>query len=341
MKILFVEDQLSSNIPRVIDLFRKYLGKKRIQILEEMDSDDSGYGIHPDQIKSIIEETDMIDVEYRFPDALNKVINQYNRYSLFIIDRNLVEAKYDFEEVQKIDTGYTEEQYVKYGDREGDYLLYKLALLNVELKDKFYYLTAHSTDDEIRGHEDLKGLLEHFGDFKKNNFIEKGKKVDINKLINLIENHSDLSLQYNNRGSLNILRKHVDWSIADLFLKVLRDKDIHDQIRGNLNDLRTISNEIFEKYSKNNSTIQHLSMDQTKRMDILNLLRENNQINSIIRNFLISIQKIGSDFGAHINIDQKAIHPPTTYTVNSLIYALQDIILWFGKACSSNENDMT
>jgi hypothetical protein len=305
-----------------------------------MESDDSGYGIRPDQIKSIIEETDMIDVEYRFPDALNKVINQYKHYSLFIIDRNLSEAKYDFEEVQRINTGYTEEQYVEYGDREGDYLLHKLAFLNIELKDKFYYLTAYAADDEIRGREDLKGILEYFGDFKKNNFIEKGNKIDINKLIKLIENHPVLSLQYDNRDSLNILRKHLDRSIAGLFLKVLQDKDVHKQIRGNLNDLRTISNEILKKYSKNNPTTQHLSI-QTKRSDILELLSANKQINSIIQNFLRSIQKIGSDFGAHINIDQIAIHPPTTYTVNSLIYALKDIILWFGKAHIHNGNGTT
>jgi hypothetical protein len=335
MKILFVEDELSKNIPRIIRLFRKYLGEKRIRKLEEMEAD--VYGIGPDQIKSIIEETNMIDIEYRFPDALYKVINQHDRYSLFIIDRNLVESEYDFYEVKNIDSDYSKEQYERYYEREGDHLLFKLLLLHVDVKEKFFYLTAYSADDEIRGHEDMKGLFEHFGHFKDDNLIEKGNELDFAKLINRIDNNPVLSLQHANRGSLDILRNHVDCSMADRFLKVLVNKDIHERIVDNLTDLRTISHQIFEKYSKNNPTIQHLSMDQTKRMDMLNLLRETNQINSIIRNFLISIQKIGSDFGAHTDIATRDIYPPTTYTVNSLIYALKDIVRWFGKACTSND----
>ena len=326
MKILFVEDELSKNIPRVIRLFRKYLGKKRIQKLEEMESDDSGYGINPDRIKSIIEETNMIDIEYRFPDALNKVINQHDRYSLFIIDRNLVEAEYAFDEVQKIDSGFSKEQYERYFQREGDHLLYKLLLLHVDVKEKFYYLTAYSADDEIRGQEDMMGLLEHFGHFKKDNFIEKGSESDFAKLINRIDNIPVLSLQHENRVYLNILRNTIEGDMAERFLKVLQEKNELKRISDNLKELRIVYDHVLRKYSERIPAIQNQS-----GKDIINWLSDNKQINSIIRNFAYSIYGIGSDFGGHDSKEKRDIYSPTIDTVNALIYALKDIILWFKK----------
>ncbi|WP_207680782.1 hypothetical protein [Desulfonema magnum] len=67
MKILYVEDELSRNIPGIIRLFEKYLGKKKIRRLKELEEDESGYGAEPDEIKGIVEETNIVEVEYRFP----------------------------------------------------------------------------------------------------------------------------------------------------------------------------------------------------------------------------------------------------------------------------------
>ena len=36
MKILWVEDELAKNIPRIIRLFPKFLGKKRVNKLESL-----------------------------------------------------------------------------------------------------------------------------------------------------------------------------------------------------------------------------------------------------------------------------------------------------------------
>jgi len=146
MKILFVEDELSKNIPRITRLFSKYLGKKRIQRLESLEADE--YGAEPEEIKAIVEETNLIELDYRFSDALRKIVQSYQDYALFIVDRNLYQTEYDFEEVKKIDHSYTEALYERYFEREGDYLLYKLAMLsNADIvKAKFYYLTAYSAD---------------------------------------------------------------------------------------------------------------------------------------------------------------------------------------------------
>jgi hypothetical protein len=51
--------------------------------------------------------------------------------------------------------------------------------------------------------------------------------------------------------------------------------------------------------------------------------------NSIIKNFLYDIQEIASDYGDHKNYKSNRRTPATSDTVNSLIYALKDIIVWF------------
>jgi hypothetical protein len=54
----------------------------------------------------------------------------------------------------------------------------------------------------------------------------------------------------------------------------------------------------------------------------------------MIRGFFFSIKGIASDFGSHNNARERAIYEPTGDTVNSLVYALKDVISWFGKICS-------
>lgn len=204
MKILFVEDELSKNIPRITSLFSKYLGKNTVKKLNALEADESGYGAAPEEIKEIVEATNLIEVEYRFPEALRKIIQSYDKYALFIIDRNLVEGEYEFDEVRAIDSAFDEAQYEKYFEREGDYLLQKLVLdSHVDVMGKFYFLTAYSAEDELRGSEDIKTLID-FGKFNTENFIEKG---DLDRLINIIENIRILNLQNDNKRYLNILRK--------------------------------------------------------------------------------------------------------------------------------------
>jgi len=48
--------------------------------------------------------------------------------------------------------------------------------------------------------------------------------------------------------------------------------------------------------------------------------------NSIIKDFCYNVYKITSDFGTHV---PQSGFQPTTDTVNALIFALKDIIIWF------------
>jgi hypothetical protein len=346
MKILFVEDELSKNIPRIIRLFSKYLSKKAVKELKNLESDKSGYGAEPGQIKEIVERTDLIEVEYRFPDALRKIIQHPEKYALFIIDRNLVEGEYNFDEVKKIDPDYDEKKYERYFEREGDYLLNKL-VYDVDLLKKFYFLTAYSAEDEIRGADDIRHHVD-MGKLNTENFIEKGK--DEEKLKRIIENIEIIKLQNENKIYLDILRKNISDKASEKFLHVLAGKDSEkpEHIAENLGSLRNVLENILTVFGKklrvpdsfwdrnnpNKISVRGIigwivGHDKEKR-------KFNYQLdsNSIVKNFLYDIQEIASDFGPHEKLVPKTSgYQATSNTVNALVYALKDIILWFGGVC--------
>lgn len=164
MKILYVEDELSKNIPRIIRLFSNYLSKKQRRSLEALIENESGFRIDPYEVKSIIEDTPIVEVEWRFPDALRKIIQSAKKYDLFIIDRNLSEQDYEYEELRNIDPLYNETLYNDFFEREGDYFLHKL-IYDIDVINKFYFLTAYSASDEIRNNQDIKRFID-FGKFK-------------------------------------------------------------------------------------------------------------------------------------------------------------------------------
>jgi hypothetical protein len=336
MKILYVEDELSKNIPRVIRLFSKHLSKKEIKNLKTLEANETGYGAEPQEIKEIVEKKGLIEVEYRFPDALRKVIQNSEKYVLFIIDRNLSEMEYEYDELSQIDATYNEDQFDKFFEREGDYLLHKLAYNGVNVLRKFYFLTAYPAPDEIRGADDLQMLID-FREFQVENFIEKDDNEQLKKLKSIIENIKILNLQEENKEYLNILRNKIDEKTAETFLKVVAEKEKTESIVDNLIKIRkiyeTILGACLQEIPDMNSNCTNEHGNVIMGSQTIFWLFNSGYINSILRNFFFSIHKICSEFGAHRNL-KNSPYEPTLDTVNSLVYALKDVILWFGKVCS-------
>lgn len=188
MKILYVEDQLAANIPRLVRLFSAYLSAKQIDSLHVFEVDSSGFGADPEEIRAILEATANIEVAYRFPDALRKIMQKPEQYALFLVDRNLSEQPYTQAEIQEIDPRYTAAVHARYGGngREGDYLLLKLALFSpVDVMAGFYFLTAYPAQDELRSASEIADLIE-LGKFTSENFIEKGNDADFERLRHMI-----------------------------------------------------------------------------------------------------------------------------------------------------------
>lgn len=330
MKILYVEDELSKNIPRIISLFSGYMGKEMVRDLKALEEDESGRGGEPEKIKEIVEKTNLIEVEYYFPKVLDKIIHHCERYDLFIVDRNLLEGEYECQEVEKIDPNFNEDLCIEYMKREGDYLLHMLLFTkNADVKRKFYYLTAYSGEqDEIRRSEII-GKLIDLKKFGENNLIEKGNTDDIKKLQHIIENNKILNLQNENMRYLTILRTNINDRAWDDFVGVLKRKDDKNTgvIKDNLTKMRIIYEQILTACSGIIPDMKPNCADQYGKVVLgrqtIEWLYDNGHIDDIIREFCYTVSKIGS-MGPHPN------GKPTTDTVNALVYSLKDIITWFG-----------
>lgn len=337
MKILYVEDDLSENIPGIYRLFSKYLSHQEVQALKSLETREYR---DPEQVKQVLEESSIVEIEYRFPNALKKIIGHSDKYALFIIDRNLGKAEYDFAEVNQIDSSFTVTQYEKYIEREGDYLLQKLVYTGVDVLTRFYFLTAYPAQDEIRGSEDIKTHIE-FGKFTAKNFIEKANEDDLQRLIRVIENIEILNLQNENKRYLNILRQYIDDATAESFLKVLHEKDHKKRIGDNLKEIRIIYETILKTSSDRIPGMKENCADSHGNINLgdktIFWLKDNNHIHTIMRNFFFSVKAIASDFGSH-KTSKKTGYEPTTDTVNALVYALKDIILWFGNICHQHRD---
>lgn len=186
-KILYVEDELAANIPRLLRLFGKYLGQADRNHLEKMEHASEGYGAAPEEIKKVFKDIPQIVIEGRFPDALARIRQDADQYALFIIDRNLSAVEYTLEEVHNIDSQYTQKLHDRFHEREGDYLLWKLALnKKVDVLNKFYFLTAYSAQHEIRSSAEIESLID-LGAFLQRNFIEKTNETDFKRLQMVIQ----------------------------------------------------------------------------------------------------------------------------------------------------------
>ncbi|MCF7792825.1 MAG: hypothetical protein K9N09_02575 [Candidatus Cloacimonetes bacterium] len=345
MKILYVEDELTKNVPKIIRLFEKYLGPKRVKQLEKLENDESGYGAEPQEIKRIVESCGVVDIEYCFTDSLKKIVEFQNEYTIFIIDRNLSEVEYELEDIQKIGTSYKNEFYDKFFEREGDYFLELLISAKFDVINNFYFLTANSRDD-LRNADRLKEHFD-FGLFKASNIIDKSDNLEMHKLKMRIENDEKLQVLKDNIRYVRILEK-IDSDVSENFLDLLTHKDDSNQntIRKNLTTIRNIlSDNILPEIARLKNAPDFCWNPKNKNQIVMRGViswicnfdkdtRINNfqfNSNAIIKNFLYDIQEIASDYGDHKNYKKKEKTLATSDTVNSLIYALKDIIVWYDK----------
>ncbi len=222
-----------------------------------------------------------------------------------------------------------------YAEREGDYLLNHI-VYKTDVLSKFYFMTAYSANDEIRGASDIQTHI-NLEKFSTDNFIEKGNEADFDRLKSTIDNINSLNLQLENRSYLQILSKNIDDKAAGFFLEILTTPNNSPQrIRDNLNRIRLIYENIMDVCAIKIPGMSAACGDVKGGKTVI-WMNDNNHIDSnILRNFLFSIRNISNAFGSHreYHPNNGPLYDPTSDTVNALIYALKDVILWFGKKCS-------
>ena len=205
-----------------------------------------------------------------------------------------------------------------------------------DVREKFFFMTAYDAKSEIRNAEGLAELIGHLGDFKTNNFIEKGSEEHLARLKDLVDNQRQISRIAPHKHHVNLLRKYVGEDAADRFIKVLlnAENENYKGIGDNLNELRQIYQKVLNGACRvipgMGSACVNNYGNLSMGADTINWLQENGHINSIIRNHCFSIWKICSDFGRHDPVDRQ-IFEAGLDTVNALIFALKDVVAWFAK----------
>jgi len=168
--------------------------------------------------------------------------------------------------------------------------------------------------------------------FSTDNFIEKGNDEHFEKLKSIIDNIEILNIRNENKDYLHILQKNINEEIAESFLKILNQKDDLKSIRDNLNHMRIIYEQILTVCADKIPGMKAECKDEKGGNTILWLKKQNHIADDILRNFLFSIRNITNKFGSHYT--DKPVYSPTLNTISALVYALKDIILWFGQICN-------
>ncbi len=346
MKILYVEDDLSSLVESIIDMFNPLLSKKLIKELKVANEDEDNYGVSNKDIKNILEKSGMIDVRYTFKSAVETIDKYADDYELFIIDRNLYEKdKYDVAEI----LDFCNKKGVEYDPKsyqcsEGDFLLSIVKAKKHKWREQFYFLTANASNkleckDVLQNEYDVKI-------FKANNILDKSEELHIERLKNILNDFK--------RGNFRIKMKEV----FEVFEENLLPKDIEKEfiqtvqqmdnfnpvnIKDNLARIRRIQEGIYVALSKSTPDIipTYLLNDKgnQKVRKIIKHLSGNWSFeqqrhttkqwqDTIIAKHADSVYSIASDNGSHTPYENPDFMP-TKYTVQSAVYALCDILIWF------------
>lgn len=342
-KILFVEDDLSSNIPALITMFDNLLEPAERDLLIEIENDALVYGATNEAIKAVFKANPCIDVEYSFPGALKAVSEKLDEYLLFIIDRNLSINPYELVDIQAIVPNFSEEMYVQYCEREGDYMLELLVTKDINCSDSFYFMTAYGPGESLRNKEAIERQIS-FDKFKKENFLEKGKPEDIVRLREITNGFETLDLLRKYRDVFVVFEKGLlSRHVKNELLETLMQMDNHNltTIKDNLARIRRIFEAIYIEISKRRDDIIPVKLlrgdrGELKVSAIINHLKNNGHIDGVITEFSFKIWSVASDNGSHTPY-QNPDYMPTKYTVQSITYALLDILLWMKSILSKSK----
>lgn len=337
-KILFVEDELSKNVPNLLRLFEKYLSVAEKKSLEKIHNDPDGFGATNEDVKAIFKDNPFIDIEHTFPGALKAVSEKYDHYLLFIVDRNLSKSPPELADIQIVRPSFSEDMYIKYLEREGDYLLELLATKGVNCCDSFYFMTAFGKGEALRN-EDAISTLISFDAFKHGNFLEKGKKEDFIRLRDEIINIPQIWIKF--RDVFEVFEK--GW-LDNKFRKGLADaiKNMDNWQKKNIDDNALIARQILESIYDtlvDNGLIPE-NIYNNKQGKFWTLREEDGELSmrTIIEHLkwkkeLSGVQIPAAEFT--YSMASKIVHwipgrpEPSKYSNHALVYGLCDSILWF------------
>ncbi len=134
---------------------------------------------------------------------------------------------------------------------------------------------------------------------------------------------------------MNILRSRIDNKTVERFLKILNEKDSPKSITTTPTEIRKVHEKILQKCSEIIPGMKGYCAENSQktvmRQQTSEWLYQNGYISTILKPFFYNVSII-TNVLSHPNSEN-----PTTDTINALVYALKDIILWFEEICRTDK----
>lgn len=351
-KILFIEDELTSNVETIIRLFTPILPEEILQKLKSTNFD------YPEDIVDLCSENSPLDIAYSFPQALTKIIAGHSDYDLILIDRNLERSPYDKDleqiciQLEGIGFDKIKERIHIFKDREGDLLLQALLKKDKNAKNIAYFVTAN-INDTLRDSRELQNMLD-IDSFLGNHIIEKGSPQEDNIPRILRDLHS-FRIENQYPQQCRILRNRLCEDDVNMFISVIKYLEA-DKIKEFLFFLRKLMDNLLHHIAVTVGDFDapYWNAINNKQLVIKYFINgRRNQYGkwfglrqlaedigfgygSIARDACLSIAEISSDCGVHelstaIDIKNLNVEALSHWTQNSLLNQICDVIIWYDK----------
>lgn len=360
-KILYVEDELDQE--KIIHYFGKYISDDEIEFLNSPEAE------YREKIKEKLNNNQFLHVEFNFIDAIQAIEYGYEKFSFFIIDRDLLGSKelkdsgqfeYLLEEVPQII-----EEKVEPGC-EGDWLF--LLLLDKYFKysnpglllNKFYFLTAYSPAERHLTIEESLNKLFNF--FPPDHIILKDEPENLANFIDKnINQFEELIIKSEHKKVFEVFQKgYLSTDFENTLIEILKNINTTDRsnIEGYICNLRNIFQEIVRNIIKTDKISNELPSEYYESgnlkipqiLDFLNGTPESSypfccskeEYFSNSHNLLskFGFWKVASEIahgGKSGNREKKYL--TTKYTLPILSNILMDFMIWFAGFMDKYKNE--
>ncbi len=324
-KILFVDDEITRNLPVLEQLFGGVISADERDKLTRLRRNPLGATI--DQIKQVLANNRVLEVEDSFAGAIERIrsAGSGRDYDLFLLDRNLATGNgmYKLAEIAAVMPGYDENALERYKGREGDFLLLLLHLQGVPCREKVYFYSAYQADD-IRSALYLQHMI-GFKTFSRDNFVDKSDSKAKDEFRTKVVEHLDramIAARY--REAFSGLDKAKMGKCRDRLINVLRNNSIPN------GDPRVLLEHLLRFLYENDYTSQK---PQTS-LDFRALRYKNDgtqRVPQFVFDHCLSIKQYCNHYASHTSFDAPGLPAPTAYSWVAVKCMLVDIFVWLDK----------
>ena len=315
-KIMFVEDEISSNVERLISLFDNYLSDGEKEKLNNPPE----WGLNGEDIQKILKDNTILNVFDNFPQALRHIqglsVDDFNEYDFFIFDRNLTGGLgYTEREIKEFDKSFDAYRYER---KEGDYLALQLHLKGCQIKEKVLFFSAYKSSGF--GATEIDQMIE-YKNFFRDNFYDKGDEYDMRDLKDRIGPKPEVRLIAAHQDIFNILKQtelHFEKKLLELLVADSKNElGIDIAFRSILDNVLRymLQYDCWYGYPKGDEVLG----------DLISKIHYEKHL--CIYQFASNINELVNKYTAH---DKFSLAQPGHYAGRALLNQLLEIIRWVG-----------